>query len=44
MTVALTIDDPFEVTNAILRPPEFLKLQLNYSNYSGILTTKVFFK
>ena len=44
MTVGLTIDDPFEVTNAILRPPVFLKLQLNYSNYSGILTTKVFFK
>ena len=44
MTVALTIDDPFEVTNAILRPPVFLKLQLNYSNYSGVLTTKVFFK
>ena len=39
MTVALTIDDRFEVTNAILKPLVFLKLQLNYSNYSGILTT-----
>ena len=41
MTVALTID---EVKNAILRPLVFGKLQLSYSNYSGILTTKVFFK
>ena len=31
MTVALTIDDPFEVTNAIFWPLVFVKLQLNYS-------------
>ena len=43
MTVALTIDDPFQVTNAILWPLVFVKLQLNYSNYSCILTTEVFF-
>ena len=43
MTVALTIDDPFEVTNAIVWPLVFVELQLNYSNYSCILTTEVFF-
>ena len=43
MTVALTIDDPFEVTNAILWPLVFVELQLNYSNYSCILKTEVFF-
>ena len=42
MTVALTIDDSFEVTNAIVWPLVFVELQLNYSNYSCILTTEVF--
>ena len=43
MIVALAIDDPFEITNAILWLLVFVKLQLNYSNYSCILTTEVFF-